>query len=137
MPDLIAFGPYFILAFLGLVPRPGFYLSGHLPPFAIPQFVYALYSISHSLIVFAVVFGIVWLILKKPRLTMLAWAFHIVLDIPTHDISFFPTPFLWPFSHFEVNGVSWAHPMVLVPDIILLVALYAYFFVVRKNKRIL
>lgn len=136
MPDLLAFGPFFIGILLGFYQRPIFNGTEPPNPALIPSFVSKIYSTTHSLIVFAAVFFIVWLILKRPVYEMLAWGLHIFLDIPTHSYAFFPTPFLWPISHFEVNGISWSHPVIFVPDIILLVIFYAWYFL-RKRKNAL
>jgi hypothetical protein len=49
------------------------------------RFVWTLYNARHSLLVFALVFGIAWLLAKRPILEMLAWSLHILIDIPTHQ----------------------------------------------------
>ncbi len=133
LPDLIAFGPFFVLMFLRIVPRPNFSAEPPVPD-SIPQFVYQVYNISHSLFVFVLLFGLLWIILRRPLWEFSAWGLHILMDIPTHSYKFFPTPFLWPFSHFEINGHPWASPEILIPDVILLVILYIWFFA-RKRKR--
>ena len=68
-----------------------------------------LYQYSHSLVIFAVTFIAVWAICRRPRWEMLGWALHILIDIPSHSIEFFPTPFLFPLSDYRFPyGVSWA-----------------------------
>ncbi|KKU97413.1 MAG: hypothetical protein UY31_C0076G0012, partial [Candidatus Wolfebacteria bacterium GW2011_GWE1_48_7] len=56
----------------------------------ITQLTETLYNISHSLIIFALVFGLVWLIFKRPIWEMLGWLVHVVIDVPTHSYQFFP-----------------------------------------------
>jgi hypothetical protein len=46
-----------------------------------------------------------------------AWGLHILIDIPTHSLALFPTPFLWPVSDFKVNGIGWDNPIILAIDI--------------------
>ncbi len=106
---------------------------------AIPDYVYGLYDITHSLVVFTGLFGLVWLFKKKPYIPLLAWGFHILLDIFTHSADFFPTPIFWPISDFHINGVSWSHPIIFASNWILLLAGYAvvlYYRRTTKNKKI-
>ncbi len=133
MPDLFSFGILTAATILGLSSGPNF---GHgLPdPAAVPHYIHILYNITHSLIVFAFVFAIVWFLHKKHFLPLLAWGFHILIDIPTHSVAFFPTPFLWPISNFMVNGISWGQPIILVPDLILLVICYFIWWLRRRRK---
>ena len=42
--------------------------------------------------------GLVWAILRRPVLEMLAWALHILIDIPTHQ-GIFAVRFLWQLSN--------------------------------------
>ncbi|MGB7949040.1 MAG: hypothetical protein WCH75_15250, partial [Candidatus Binatia bacterium] len=63
-----------------------------------------------------------------------AWGLHILVDIPTHSYKFFPTPFLWPVSGFEINGHNWATPEILIPNVVFLTIIYAWFFFVGRKK---
>lgn len=133
-PDFFSFGIFTMMRILGLASGPD-WGKGVPSNDAIPVYVHSLYNVTHSLIVFAAVFGIVWLVRRKPFLPMLAWGLHILMDIPTHSTSFFGTPFLWPVSTFEVNGISWGHPIIFFPDVIALFVLYLWFFVFKKKLK--
>jgi hypothetical protein len=37
-----------------------------------------------------------------------AWLLHILVDVPTHSKAKWGPRFLWPFSDFAVDGLSWA-----------------------------
>ncbi len=132
-PDLFAFGPMFAqgafihgLDFLGnLGKKPD--------PSVIPAYVHGIYNVTHSLVVFAAVFAVVWLIRREPLLEMGAWALHVCMDIPTHGTAFFPTPFLWPVSDFHVDGMPWSTPIIFIPNVLLLAVLYAW-FLYRRTK---
>lgn len=132
-PDLFSFGPVFAS---GLVLH-GFEFfrgMGHPPDAAqIPASVYHLYNVTHSLVVFAVVFGLVWLLRGKPLLEIGAWGLHLVMDIFTHSDAFFPTPFLWPLSDAHFDGLPWVAPLIYVPNVLLLAVLYAWFFLKRRK----
>jgi hypothetical protein len=136
MPDILAFGPYFVaLAWNAL-------MSAHAGPLkfqhdyaSIPRYVFEIYNVTHSLLVFAVTFLLVWAIRRRPCLAMGAWGLHILMDIPTHGARFFPTPFLWPISAYRFDGIPWSHAAILLPDYLLLISLYAwYFWIYRKKK---
>ena len=131
-PDLFSFGLFTIGVWLGL--EHGTDWSGGPPdPSRIPPYVHQLYNVTHSLVVFAIVFVLVMLIRRKPWWEMSAWGLHILVDIPTHSERFFPTPFLWPFSDFHINGISWGQPIIFIPNVILLLALYFWYFVIRRR----
>lgn len=91
------------------------------------QLSHVLYNVSHSLIIFAVVFFAVWVYFKQARLELLGWLLHIIMDVPTHTYAFFPTPVFWPLFGWKFNGISWAQPWFLVLDYSLL--LFAYLWV--------
>ena len=132
-PDLLSFGVFTGMMILGLASSPD-WSAGPPPDGAIPPYVHLLYNITHSLVVFALAFFAVWLIRRKPFLPLLAWGLHIGIDIPTHSTEFFPTPFLWPFfDNIRVDGISWGHPVIFIPNVILLIVVYLWFFR-AKNK---
>jgi hypothetical protein len=134
-PDVFSFGAFFISVFLGIQEFPPF---GTEPPdpSLIPHYVSNLYNISHSLVIFLLVFALVWLIRKKPLWEASAWGLHILFDIPTHAHGFFPTPFLWPLFDVKVDGIPWTDPVIFIPNVALLLILYLYFFWYRKLNNI-
>ncbi len=129
-PDLLAFAPLFIMNLIsgGPMGRPSLE--------TIPLHVFTVYSITHSLVFYAVLFAFLWFLGKKPfaKLT-LAWPLHILVDIPTHDFTFFPTHFLWPISDFHINGISWGQPIIFIPNVVLLLSLYVYWYIQRRKNR--
>lgn len=140
-PDLFAFTPAFLgmfwLIFTGQMsfsewpgrhgmgePTAGnstaaFQLAGHL------------YNFSHSIIVFALIFGLAWFLMRRPVLEMGGWLLHIIMDIPTHSYAFFPTPVFWPLFGWKFNGFSWATPWFLILDYSLLILVY---WLLREKK---
>lgn len=134
LPDLVSFGFYFFGVFLGFYRHPPFG-AGHPPPEEIPVLIHTLYNWSHSLVIFAFIFALAWLLLRRPSYEMLAWPFHILFDIFTHRAEFFPTPFLWPLSDYRVSIINWTDPRIFIPNIALLALLYLWFFVVRWRRQ--
>lgn len=131
-PDLFSFGLLFITNLLGITHRPD-WSAGPPPESMIPGYVHTMYDITHSLVVFAVVFALVWMIRHKPLWEMLAWPLHILVDIPTHSSEFFPTPFLWPLSDFHIDGHPWSRPEIFIPNVLILIGLYGWFWWKRKK----
>lgn len=134
-PDLFSFGIFTTMTVLGLASGPD-WSQGTPSPNAVPMYVHHLYNLTHSLFVFTTVFGLVWALKKRPYWPMLAWPFHILLDIPTHSTNFFPTPFLWPFISYRVNGISWAHPWVFFPNWAALLVGYVVWFWKKSRKKV-
>lgn len=146
MPDLFAFVPLFFSIVMGLFLGLGQIHLRHLPRLSeftlsssnIPsifKITQKLYDISHSIFVFAIVFLIVWLIFKRPKLAMLGWLFHILIDIPTHSYKFNPTPALWPFWDWKFNGLSWGGSTFLIINYSLIALLVIVYLVRRRNKK--
>jgi hypothetical protein len=140
-PDVFAFAPVFI--WLGYQFFFGNFDFGQLggpdgmepsQPDTLPIFrlTHFLYSLSHSLFIFAVVFLIIWIIWRRPRYSMFGWLLHILIDIPTHNYEFYPTPFLWPFSEWKFNGFAWADPWFMLVNFSALLTVY---ILVRRRAR--
>lgn len=135
-PDLFSFGIFTVARILGFSKEINF-SGGHMDQSLVPYYVNGLYNITHSLIIFAVVFFLTWLFLKKPYWPLGAWFLHILVDIPSHSFSFFPTPFLWPVSDFMVNGIGWGNPIIFFPNVIILILIYAVFFYKKRKGKAL
>ncbi|MEK9182605.1 MAG: metal-dependent hydrolase [Patescibacteria group bacterium] len=76
---------------------------------------HTLYQYSHSLVIWAVVFIIVWIYFKRPRFELLGWILHILIDIPSHLLSFYPTPFLFPISNYKFPyGIQWSNQWFMI-----------------------
>lgn len=131
-PDAFSFGIFMLARIMGFSKVDFF--SGHMDQSLVPQYVHILYNFTHSLLIFFIVFFLVWFIFKKPYWLLGAWGLHILIDIPTHSFSFFPTPFLWPFSNFMVNGIGWGNPIIFFPDVAILIILYAIFWYEKRKE---
>ncbi|KND48127.1 MAG: hypothetical protein AB201_00835 [Parcubacteria bacterium C7867-006] len=139
-PDLFAFTIPFIWLFGNLlfggmsladIPRPD--AVEPMPQNALPIFNLAsmLYSFSHSAIIFLIVFGITFLIFRRPIWELGGWFIHILLDIPTHSYQFYPTPFLWPLSGWKFDGFSWGTPWFLILNYSAIIIVYLF---LRRKK---
>jgi len=97
---------------------------------------HTLYLYTHSLIIFAIVFLLVWLFIKKPPLAMTGWALHILLDIPSHGVGYFATPFLFPLSGYVFPyGVSWASPSFFLINYSILAIVWGIILFKKYRKK--
>lgn len=95
-----------------------------------------LYQFSHSLIIFILVFILVWILSKRPRWELLGWALHILIDIPSHSINFYPTPFLFPISEYRFPyGISWANHVFMIINYSVLAIIWGW-ILMRKYIKI-
>ena len=135
-PDLFSFGIYTFASLFNIGDQTRGQEFGQHNMSDIPAYVGSLYNVTHSLVIFLLVFGLIWFIRKKPLWLLGAWGFHILVDIPTHARSFFPTPFLWPVANFYVDGVNWENPIIFFPNLALLAFVYgAWFIIWKRNKQ--
>jgi hypothetical protein len=95
------------------------------------EWVWGVYNCAHSLLVFAVVFVGVWLVMRRPLLEMLAWTFHILLDIFTHR-GMFAIQFLWPASSVHLDGLPWETRWFLAATYAVLGAIW---FLLWRSRR--
>jgi len=142
-PDVFAFAPVFIWLgyqfFFGNFDFGALGSPEHMEPsqpdtlpiFRLTNF---LYSLTHSLFIFVAVFLIIWIIWRRPRYSMFGWLLHILIDIPTHNYQFYPTPFLWPFSEWKFDGFSWAEPWFLICNFSALIIVWG--FILRGKRKV-
>jgi hypothetical protein len=138
LPDIIAFAP----ARLAELQSGTLNLRHEARPLsAYPAATELLYNLTHSLAGLAALSLLALLLLSllpalrervsgpegaslgPARLTlwlMAPWALHLAMDLPLHSAEFFPTPLLWPFSDAVFDGIPWAQPTVLIPNVLLL-----------------
>lgn len=130
LPDMLSFGPFFLYNMLSNGLR-----LGKPEISSIPEFVFVGYNFTHSLVIFLIIVGVIYFITRNIPIVLGGWLFHIIIDIPTHTRGFFPTPFLWPLSEFKISGISWADPIFLTVNYLLLFFIYVYLLLyVRKSK---
>ena len=120
-PDLSSFGVYFLVQLFS-----NFYNLKYGRPSIeeIPIWVIELYNISHSLITAFVFIAIVYFVKKDLTWPMLAWPTHIIVDLFTHSIEFFPTPIFWPLSNYRFDGIPWSNIYVFTTNIILIFLIF-------------
>ncbi len=127
-PDLFAFAFTFIERI---------FFRGELitePISQIPRYVHTFYNISHSLVVSLAVIMVCIAVWRSRAYVMLAWPLHILFDLVSHDLRFFPTPFLWPFNTPFFPGTAWSTPWVFFSNWGALIALYVAWLILKPTK---
>ncbi len=71
-----------------------------------------LYGFTHSALLWLVVVGIAYLVVKRVPFWLVGWGTHIGLDVFTHDAAYFPTMLVYPISDFHINATAWSNPVV-------------------------
>ncbi len=124
LPDLFSFVRILGRGFLKKVMS---YKDSPLSTF--PKFVFKIYNVTHSLVVFVGIFLILRLLnLEFLALVFCGWGLHIVLDVFTHSAKFFPTPILWPLSKFHFSGIAWSNKYFMIFNYSVLAFLYFVYF---------
>ncbi len=133
-PDVLAFGPSFAAGlWLRLMGDPSSASAdGHILPHA--HIGLPLYPAGHSLIVFLLVFALAMLLARRVVFGMLGWAMHIVVDIPTHSLSYYATRFLWPVSDYRVDGIAWWTPWLWAATYAALGAVFLLLWKTRSTE---
>ncbi len=103
----LAFGAWPDLASLGIHFSMDLFAGNGVRWHAIPDFIFVLYNLTHSLAGLAVCYGLLVGWKRALWLPALAWPIHVLMDIPTHGEGVFLTPVLWPFSDWSFVGWSW------------------------------
>ncbi|MFH0752067.1 MAG: hypothetical protein V1914_00540 [archaeon] len=98
-----------------------------------PEWVFTLYNVSHSLILAAIAIILISLYLKKIHWYMLAWPVAITMDLFTHTREFLPTPFLWPISEWKFPGTSWGNGYFMLINITVMAIAFIYIY--KKKKK--
>ncbi|MFH1866745.1 MAG: hypothetical protein ABIJ81_01540 [Patescibacteria group bacterium] len=128
-PDIFSFGILFVL---NLFNSGSF---GSPQALVVPAYILTLYNIWHSLFTWLAIFVIVWLIRRKPWWPLAAAFLHIAIDVPLHEADFFPTPWLWPFSNYTVDGYAWGHSSFLLSNYAVLGVVYIIWYIWDYRKR--
>ena len=131
LPDLFSFGIFYFISLLFNYSK---FKYGKPKLEELPNYIFDLYNVSHSLIVALVFILIAYFFLKKEFVfAMLAWPLHILIDFPFHSIEYFPTPIFWPISDFKFDGIPWSVNYIWYSNVAGIVLLYFYRYRAKKK----
>ena len=127
LPDLTSLGPYIL---------PTVVSDTRLTIGGIPEWVFFLYSVTHSLLGMGVILGVLIWLYRPLWLPALAWPLHVGMDLFTHGEGVFLTPIAWPFSDWNFVGWSWwIHPSIFYGSWILAAVLWIAVGLMRISGR--
>lgn len=130
LPDLLSFG---IMMILNIIK--GSFTVGKPALDTIPAWTFFVYDFTHSLLVAGVLIAVVHTRRKDISFAMLAWPFHILLDIPFHSGEYFPTKLFWPITDISLDGVSWSTPWVWFSNLAGILLIFCYRWYRRKQDK--
>ncbi len=138
-PDFFAFTIPFIIGIYNMLFNPAYeggFGRHHIQVQGFDIAAY-LYQFSHSLVIWVFVFLSVWFFSKRPRYELLGWALHILIDIPSHALAFYPTPFLFPISEYRFPyGVQWSNMWYMIINYTLLLTVWGGILISKiRNKK--
>jgi hypothetical protein len=166
-PDVFSFTPVIIwmlwqIFYKGVdfsdIPRPETMPPEVRDAFFVFRLSETLYHISHSFVIFLVLFFLAWIFCwykfknkQKSEITtlkhanhqisrctpyweMTGWFIHIVMDIPTHSKTLYPTLFLWPLSDCFFDGDSWGNMPFIITNYTSLLIVFILLRIVRQMK---
>jgi hypothetical protein len=125
MPDIISFGPHFVSSLMSGIDM------GR--PHDIPRYVYIMYDVSHSIVICILGMTLLWFFAREWFWLSFGWPLHIIIDLPTHTASFFPTPLFWPISGYQLSGISWGTGWFMLLNYSALAVVYAYLIKAPKK----
>jgi hypothetical protein len=136
LPDFISFVPVMLVRFIEIIRGnvEATFLTDAYYTYAFADYGIISYNYTHSILIWLLATLLIWAGLKKFPWILLGWGLHIVIDIFSHTTDFFATPFLFPFSNFQISVVNWSHPIFMLVNYALLLVLYI-FFIPRTKAR--
>jgi hypothetical protein len=84
-----------------------------MPPL-VEMLVHHLHCILHSAILAATITVLIWELYGAFWLPLLGWWSHIVIDVFTHSVDFYPSPVFYPLTQNGFDGIAWNTPWFMV-----------------------
>jgi hypothetical protein len=102
-------------------------------PLLVEMWSHHLHCILHSAIVAGGVTLLVWLVLHSLWIPLLGWWSHILIDIFTHSVDYYPAPVLYPITQRGFDGIAWNTPWFMVLNYSMLCV--TWLWLMLKNLR--
>ncbi|MCO5043843.1 MAG: hypothetical protein M9935_00990 [Kiritimatiellae bacterium] len=129
------FGVFPDIASLGIHFATNFFAGNGVRWTGIPDFVFFLYRVTHSLLGIALGYSLLVLWKRALWLPALAWPLHVAVDLPTHGDGVFRTPIFWPFSSAGFVGWSWwQHPRLFYSAWVFAIGLWSVSAIFRAAR---
>lgn len=92
-----------------------------------------LHCVTHSAMVAAVATLLLWIWLRSLWVPLLGWWSHVVIDVFTHSVDYYPSPVLWPITRQGFDGVAWNTPLFMALNYLALAATYLWLLRSSRN----
>ena len=92
-----------------------------------------LHCVTHSAMVAAVATLLLWIWLRSLWVPLLGWWSHVVIDVFTHSVGYYPSPVLWPITRQGFDGVAWNTPLFMALNYLALAATYLWLLRSSRN----
>ena len=111
-------------------------VAGQLPsaPQNVDTWSHTLHCVTHSAVVAGAVTVLSWLWRRNFWIPLAGWWSHIVIDVFTHSIDYFPSPVLYPFTQAGFDGIAWNTPWSLAVNYGALAATWLALHLSRKRR---
>jgi len=93
-----------------------------------------LHCVAHSAVVAGAVTAVVWAVQRRLWLPLLGWWSHIVIDVFTHSVDFYPSPVLYPFTQRGFDGLAWNTPWFMAANYVALAAVGLWLLLSGKGR---
>ena len=113
-------------------------VPGQAPPVApaVEFWSHHLHCIFHSAVVAGVVTALAWAFLRKLWVPLLGWWSHILIDVVTHSVDYYPSPVLYPFTRAGFDGIAWNSPWFMVLNYLMLTGVYGWLWRSRRTVNV-
>lgn len=93
-----------------------------------------LHCVMHSAPIASLVTLALWAARRKLWIPLLGWWSHIVIDVFTHSVDYYPAPVLYPFTQRGFDGIAWITPWFMVLNYAALTAAGVWLLLSRKRQ---
>ncbi len=94
-----------------------------------------LHCIFHSAVVAGVITALAWRYLRNWLIPLMGWWSHILIDVFTHSVDYYPSPVLYPFTRAGFDGLAWNTPWFMVLNYLTLVGVYVWLWRSRRAAK--
>lgn len=141
LPDVVHLVPIAFWSLFGGGSFAAFYayavaLPGQEPamPPVVSTLAHHFHCVMHSAPIAAAITALAWMVHRPLWIPLLGWWSHIVIDVFTHSVDYYPSPVLYPITYRGFDGLAWNDPKYLVVNYVVLVAIYLWLFRTRKGN---
>lgn len=93
-----------------------------------------LHCVMHSAIVAGMITVWIWVVHHILWIPLLGWWLHIVIDVFTHSVDYYPSPVLYPITQRGFDGIAWNTPWFMALNYAVLIFSGAWIALTARKK---